>query len=362
MPQVVKKRRSGWAVLAVGALVASLFAVGAAPAAADEIGDEDGKAEVDYKAPADACVGAAATDRLFADVPEDHGFRGAINCLAHYGITVGYGDGTYQPAVNVPRYQMVLFMERAAALVGIDDSSDVLGGFATAGTDGDDVSRADMAVLISNLLIAASGNEVKRDSSGQITINGNPSSGFDYFKDARGAPNGPIGVPGYQDEAISALYELGVVQGIGDGNYAPAGTVDRGSMAAFITRALGHTNARPVGVSAQLSGAQITVSIRDDNHAPVVNAAVDAFSIGVAIESKAFKDDGTCSSRANFVDGAQTCEIDGGDPVTQSDGNITLATLENIGDGLTVWIWTGDLEDEVERGHGTAQTAHPGGR
>ena len=294
MPQVVKKRRSGWAVLAVGALVASLFAVGAAPAAADEIGDEDGKAEVDYKAPADACVGAAATDRLFADVPEDHGFRGAINCLAHYGITVGYGDGTYQPAVNVPRYQMVLFMERVAALVGIDDSSDVLGGFATAGTDGDDVSRADMAVLISNLLIAASGNEVKRDSSGQITINRNPSSGFDYFADARDDE------PRRVDEAVSALYELGVVEGIGNGDYAPAGTVDRGSMAAFITRALGHTNARPVGVSAQLSGAQITVSIRDDNHAPVVNAAVDAFSIGVAIESKAFKDDGTCSSRANF--------------------------------------------------------------
>ena len=34
MPQLVKKRRSGWAVLAVGALVASLLAVGAAPAGA----------------------------------------------------------------------------------------------------------------------------------------------------------------------------------------------------------------------------------------------------------------------------------------------------------------------------------------
>ena len=37
MPQLVKKRRSGWAVLAAGALVASLFAVGAAPAAAQPV-------------------------------------------------------------------------------------------------------------------------------------------------------------------------------------------------------------------------------------------------------------------------------------------------------------------------------------
>ena len=32
MPQLVKKRRSGWAVLAAGALVASLLAVGTANA------------------------------------------------------------------------------------------------------------------------------------------------------------------------------------------------------------------------------------------------------------------------------------------------------------------------------------------
>ena len=34
MPQLVKKRRSGWAVLAAGALIASLLAVAAAPAGA----------------------------------------------------------------------------------------------------------------------------------------------------------------------------------------------------------------------------------------------------------------------------------------------------------------------------------------
>ena len=34
MPQLVKKRRSGWAVLAAAAMVASILAVGASPAAA----------------------------------------------------------------------------------------------------------------------------------------------------------------------------------------------------------------------------------------------------------------------------------------------------------------------------------------
>ena len=54
MPQLVKKRRSGWAVLAAGALVASLFAVGASPAAAI---DED--SEQDHKATSMACLGDA---------------------------------------------------------------------------------------------------------------------------------------------------------------------------------------------------------------------------------------------------------------------------------------------------------------
>ena len=54
MPQLVKKRRSRWAVLVVTALVASLFAVGASPAAAV---DKDSRAN--YTPSFSACVGPA---------------------------------------------------------------------------------------------------------------------------------------------------------------------------------------------------------------------------------------------------------------------------------------------------------------
>ena len=63
---------------------------------------------------------------------------------------------------------------------------------------------------------------------------------------------------------ISALYELGITKGAsaaavqesrrgasGPQLRAGSGTVNRGQMAAFITRALAHTEARPEGVSAQ---------------------------------------------------------------------------------------------------------------
>ena len=52
MPQLVKKRRSGWAVLAVGALVASILAVGASPAAAMS-------RQPDFEAQWKACLGPA---------------------------------------------------------------------------------------------------------------------------------------------------------------------------------------------------------------------------------------------------------------------------------------------------------------
>ena len=59
MPQPVTKRRSGTSILAAGALVASLVAVGARPAAAAET-------VADHATPVTACVGDAT---IGLDVP-----------------------------------------------------------------------------------------------------------------------------------------------------------------------------------------------------------------------------------------------------------------------------------------------------
>ena len=156
-------------------------------------------------------------------------------------------------------------------------------------------------------------------------------------------------------EALAAFDATDPVPGDGT-TFNPRGTVPRRNMAQFITRTMAHSNARPAGLTAQVSGGDITVSVRDADFAPVVNQPVDAFKASAAFESKAFKGDGTCSRRTTLIDGATKCEIDGADPVTLSDGNTALAQLdaETIGKGLTVWIWAGDAGDK----YGTSTDAY----
>ena len=336
MAQLVKKRRPGWVLLVVSALVASLFAV---PAAAI---DDD--SEPDAPAATSACVGAATDDMMFSDVSEGHAFRADINCLAHYGVTIGYGDGTFGPNTDVSNEEMVLFMERAAGIADADAEA-VVGDFAMTGSD--PVNRGDMALLIARLLDEATDTVGTDDDDGTFTVEG--VDDLDYFADSRRLQNR------VKDSAASALYELGVAKGTGMGYFSPTSTVSRGAMAAFITRALAHTNARPAGLTAQVSDDGIIVSVRDANHAPVVNQAVDVFYVSTANKDTVLKDDGTCSSRAKAAEGSTACEIDGGDPVTLDDGNVLVAAPDSGDAGVSVWVWMGDAGDEF----GSDTTAYP---
>ena len=345
MPQLVKKRRSGWALLAVSALIASLFAVGAAPAAAL---DEDSKPN--KLAATSACVGDAAEDMDFSDVSEMHTFRADINCLAYYGVTIGYGDGTFGPENDVTRGQMVLFMERAAAAAGADAEA-VVGDFATTGSD--PVNRGDMALLIARLLVSATSDEspvnVKNNDDGTFTVDDVAAKDWDYFADARRSLNR------VDDSAVSALYELGVAKGTGMGYFSPASKVSRGAMAAFITRALAHTTARPAGVTIQSDGpGEVIISVRDANFRPVANAQLDVFSARADRVGEAFKDDGSCNApRLDEVGGnAKVCEIDGLDAITNLSGDFDpgAITVNVKAGGTTVWAWTGESGAKVEDG------------
>ncbi|MYE08259.1 MAG: S-layer homology domain-containing protein [Acidimicrobiaceae bacterium] len=337
MPQLVTKRRSGTSILAAGALVASLLAVGARPAAAVET-------VPDHATPVTACVGDATADWMFDDVSQGHFFRGAINCLAYYRVTEGYGDGTFRPGRNVSRFEMVLFMERAARAAGAD-SADVVAAFATTGSD--PVNRAAMALLIARLLASATSNDsrvnVVLESDGTFTVGGTEPD--DAFIDSRRSQ------PVTKDSAASALFELGVAQGTGGGNFSPEAPVTRGEMAAFITRALAHTTARPEGVSIQqyLPG-EVTVSVRDEDFAPVANADLDVFSIASPEAHRAFRSDGSCSSLVTDESGGRSCEIDVLDSVTGRDGELTIGLAATDEPELTVWAWTGELGDVIRNG------------
>jgi len=374
MIQTIQKPNLSWSVIAAGALVASILAAGAAPAGA--VTDRP-----DHPTQLSACVGDASADHMFVDVSQGHVFRDAINCVAYYGITQGTGDGTtYSPSQEVTRAQMAVFIARAAKTAGVDlegatgarfddiddtwpEAQDAINRLATRGVipsggafrPDDAITRAEMATFLVGLLVESAPN-VRRDSAGLILLGdvGSASVADDRFPDTG-------------DPVIAAIYELGVTKGASaaevqdrtkpplDYNYEPDGTVDRGQMAAFITRALAHTSVRPAGISAQFDGADVVVSVRDQNFRPVSDAAVDVFWTTVDRADRALMADGTCSlPEVTPADlSSFPCEIDDTDPVTGDDGNATVAVigLRRVPTGgAAVWAWTGQVGATVGAG------------
>ena len=377
----LSRPRKGWAVLAAGAVVASLLAAGATTATA--VTDTP-----DEKSNVTACVGEALTDWGFTDVSDNHVFHDSINCLAHYGITIGCGDGTtFCPEEPIQRWQMMLFLARALEPAGINLSRARPQNFTDLGILNDEardaidlmvtnriadpagprifdpngiVNRTEMAQLLVRLLDAA-GPVVDIDSDGDFLLDANRdgirSRPDDYFEDASNQ------VSRLEDAAISAAYELGITTGVSatptsgtaqpglDLYYEPFGDVTRGQMAAFIIRTLGHTMARPRGLSAQYDGNEIRVSLRNDDFEPVDRAPVDMFYIETDDADRAFTSRGTCSSDVESVDGTFVCEIDSSDLATDNDGEVSLNVPQTIIDGTdtTVWVWTGREGDRVGR-------------
>lgn len=340
-----KPRRAAGCAAAAAAVVAAVLA--APPAAADHgasgepIGSDE--AVVSYPPASSACVGPDAgpirpgTSGPFPDVPAGHALADAVRCLAHYRITVGYGDGTYRPEVQVSAPHMALFLRRAAALAGVD-ASEVIGD----GIRSDPVTRAEMTRLIVNLLVAVDDNGVDRDDNGNPTIHGERASHFDYWADA------------YSEQPIlvvresSALYELGVVNGRLGNRFDGASPVTRAQMAGFITRALAHTGVRPAGMTAQIVGPEVVVTLRDADHNPVEGIYVDSFY--AVPEDGPVYSDGDCT-RAVMSDswwgGFEPCVIDVGDAYSDDLGEAVfeLPALEG-GAGADGYVWTGMLGDE----------------
>ena len=263
MPDLMEKRRSGWVLLAVCALIASLLAVGVNPATAVE-------ETADHLASTSACEGEAETDRMFTDVPAGHTFRDAINCIAYHGITVGTGDGTtFSPNDDVTRWQMALFIARAMKAAGVDLGAVMDAGFTDIGDapavsrdainqltangvipeadtyrPNDPMTRADMTIFLVGFLDKAAPNvTITEDGVIMLGTGSAAAEADDHFADVRALSSPSV------DRAAAALWELGVTRGTNkaaavvdptrtplDVKYDPQSTVTRGAMAAFITR------------------------------------------------------------------------------------------------------------------------------
>ena len=369
MPQLVKKRRSGWALLAVGALVASILAVGASPAAATA-------RQPDFESEWKACLGPALAANDFSDVSMDSVHYASINCLDHYGITKGKGDGTFDPEGNVTRSQLALFLARAADAAGIDlgdavdqdftdvnaddtERADAINRLVGAGImDGDTndsfdppstthfaptdhVTRWEMAKFLfafldhalDSVLVDVWPPNVDGDSSNRVEL-GSEDGGRsgtrpdDHFGDALRQ------TPSHINDRISAIYELGITTGendqIGeDGVFNPNGLVTRAQMASFIMRTMGHTNLRPAGLSAQSTDDDTQVSVRDADFVPLPGERTEVFTTN--FPDDAFNANGACVVQytQNQLPGFDECQIDVGDRLTSDDdGN---ALWEGVG-------------------------------
>ena len=357
-------------MLAVGALVASILAVGATPAAA-------APRAPDQQATWKACLGPAMADQGFTDVSAtgNASHYDNINCLAYYEITKGRTADSFAPGANVTRSQMALFLARAADAAGIDLGDAADQGFTD--VNADDTERADainrvvgagimfgetqnsfdppsttifgptnhvarweMAMFLfafldhalDSVLVDELPSSIDGDDTGKVELGSSDGeSGTrpdDYFRDSRRQ------TPAHVDDRISAMYELGITTGtngmVGErGTFNPNGLVTRAQMASFIMRTMGHTNLRPAGLTSQSTATDTVVSVRDADFVPIGNARTEVFTTN--FPDDAFNADGECIGRftANQDPSFDQCAIDVGD--IETDGDTGNALWEGVG-------------------------------
>ena len=350
-----RRFRRQTAVLAVLSLLASVLVAVPAVAADDP--------KPSLEATFTACVDVPESD--FEDVPAAHSSAGDIDCIAYYGITKGTSATTYSPTMSVTREHMALFLTRLAGLVGIEMASDpddagftdigdlsarsqtainqladleitVGYGSTTTYAPAESVKRGHMALFIARLmdLMTPYGGDKSTDAH-------TPSDVDDLDSDDVGSPFTDLGSATKETyDAITALYELGVVSGISDTSYAPGASITRAAMAEFMVGAMDHSNLRPAGLSIQASNpssfgvneGDAVVSVRDDSFVPVADQVVDIFEGDL-------DEDGACDPACVWDDGTD-------EELTDEDGNIVSEGGAARGKTATYYAWIGTEDDE----------------
>ena len=357
---VVARSPSRWIIPTLVALLGSVLLGPPVPVAA-----VDGVA--DHPAAFSACMGPATDPAGFRDMKGSFA-EAAADCLAYYGITKGTSVGIFSPNDVVPRWQMALFLVRAAGPAGIvvPRASDqgftdleqlgphtkeainqlaalriMQGTSATTFAPLADVTRQQMALLLSRFLKAAPTGPGGSDI-------GSIRPDDDVFRDLR-----PVAVTTYR--AIRALYELGVTSGTSATTFSPDSAVSRAQMAVFIARMLAHANARPTGLTVQIADTEVfknsdirlAISLRDSNQRPFPDRHVDIF---VATDpSKAFDQNGNCTEHVSPAVTGDSCTIDTSDTTTDDLGNLLVDVEVGNVKSLRIWAWTdgrGKLFDE----------------
>ena len=373
------KRRIGIvaavAVLAALAPTLSTSPVSAAPATTPAAPGSPSQ----YSAcPASASIPSAGfTDTTSTDV----------DCIKYYGITEGVTATTYEPDSAVPRYQMALFLTRAATKMGVtlgdgsdQDFTDISGytagiqtainqlkqlgvtlgtGDGTTYSPADNVTREEMAMFLERLgdnTTAGVGGESDEDAgvTTQLTINATDTS-YNYSDiDA--------GVTYEGHNAIVEMYNLGVPgHAKTDTTFGPTADIPRSEMATWLSNLAGHSRLRPSGLHLQsnaatgfgdMSGAlySLLVSHRDSAFAATADTIVDVFGFTATTtaDEAGLTAAGGCKDALNVTSGLEDlCLLSTGDFVTDQYGNVeieqtSIAAGVNVAEGESTqyWAWT----------------------
>ena len=346
------KRRIGvlTAVAVLAALVPTLsISPAAAAASATAVTLNDTATFV--SCPSGSAAAAGFTDTTSTDV----------DCIAMYGITTGVTATTYEPTASIPRWQMALYLTRFATAAGVTLGSGADQGFtdisgesaaiqtainqlkqlgvtngttATTYSPADNVTREQMAMFIERTLaltVAGPGGEGAQTTYGTTKVS-HTTLTYNYTDIDAG------GVTFEGHNAIAEIYHLGIPGHTSSiTTFGPAGEINRGEMATWLTNALAHSNARPAGVwvqSARTAAAgdgfgtepvAVHVSHRDSARAAAPGTLVDVFSdVNTANTDPFSATTGACTT-ANLIsmgNGVTACTINLGDDSTDAFGNI----------------------------------------
>jgi len=353
---VIGPGRRTVAALLAGALVASVIAFGPVPARATN-------GVADHLPTGTACAGAASKSAGFLDTLGLFA-ESSIDCLAYYGITRGTAPNIFTPDSPVTRWQMALFLVRAAPLAGIDVSPPADQGFLDIGGLGSGaqdainqlaslgitrgtspttfspnalVNRSQMALFLHRFLLQSDVGP-----GGVRAVSVRPDDNI--FSDIGGLSS-------TANNAIRVLFEMGVTAGTSATTYSPSSIVTRAQMAVFIARMLAHTNARPAGVTMHAAADRVSsgdtlivhVSVRDSNRRPVARGYVDMFTTPLSRPLASFDSGGRCVNNVEAAFGELVCRIDRLDQRLDDRGNL-LAVLQPT-DHIALWAWTGSGGD-----------------
>lgn len=352
-------------IVAVFSLVAGL--VFASPISAVD----DPPPSPSYLASFDACEDIPASN--FDDLPSDQAQIDNINCIAHFGITKGTSATTYSPDDAVTREQMALFLTRLAGRVGIEMASDP----ADAGfTDIGDLSEKSQNAInqLADLRIAkgtttttfSPGDPVRRDHMAlflrrlmdKMEPVGNENQAFGYIPtDVLETADRDVATP-FSDlgeltinaiDAITRLYELGVVTGASPTKYEPAAAITRATMADFMAAVMDHSNLRPAGLNIRevrstdygTTGVVVMVSLREPDFGPIEGRLVDIFRSDET--NGGLDEEGACVPRLVSGD----CKWGEGDSATDRRGNIWVTGRVEEDTTAKYYAWMGAQQGEL---------------